>query len=450
MSPSPPGREHSESPPLWVTRGAVRIETICTGDELLTGLTSDTNSRFFQEALLNRTGLTVRRGVVVGDDRADIIEALHQAAERADVVLVSGGLGPTTDDLTAECAAAAAGVPLVLSAEAMQHIEARFKARGIALSENNRRQAMVPQGADVVLNAEGSAPMFSLSLRSGERGRGEGRDQHCTFFFVPGVPREYRHLVSEHVVPRIAALKQGTETRKLALLKTVGLPESHLDERVRPLAAKYPQVLFGFRTHPPENHLKLLASGANEQETSALLEKVVAEARVLLGATCFARDAETMPGVVLAKLVEKKQFLALAESCTGGMMAEQLTAEAGASKAFYGCACTYVDDAKAKWAHVPEGLIAQFGPVSSEAAEAMAKGVRSSTGAHWAVSTTGWAGPTGGDAENPVGTVYIGIAGPDGVKVEKHRFHGDRERVRSFASAIAFDLLRKRLEGIAS
>lgn len=426
----------------------MRIETICTGDELLTGLTSDTNSRFFQEALLNRTGLTVRRGVVVGDDRADIIEALDQAVQRADVVLVSGGLGPTTDDLTAECAAAAAGVPLVMSAEAMRHIEERFKARGIELSDNNRRQAMVPQGAEVVLNAEGSAPMFIQTRNCPPLPAGERADpRSCLLFYVPGVPREYRYLVGEHVVPRIAALKQGTETRKLALLKTVGLPESHLDDRVRPLAAKYPQVLFGFRTHPPENHLKLLASGANEAEASAVLEQVVAEARVLLGPTCFARDAQTMPGVVLAKLIEKKHFLALAESCTGGMMAEQLTAEAGASKAFYGCACTYVDEAKTKWAHVPEGLIAQFGAVSSEAAEAMASGVRTSTGAHWAVSTTGWAGPTGGDAENPVGTVYIGIAGPDGVKVEKHRFHGDRERVRSFASAIAFDLLRKRLEG---
>ncbi len=440
----------------------MRIETICTGDELLTGLTSDTNSRFFQEALLDRTGLTVRRGVVVGDDRPDIIEALQQAVSRADVVLVSGGLGPTSDDLTAECAATAAGVPLVQSKAALRHIEARFKARGIVLSDNNRRQAQVPQGAEVVLNQEGSAPMF-IQLRvplipsapvipSGVEGApptqlgGNG----CLVFFVPGVPREYRHLVFEHVVPRIAALKASTEVRKLALLKTTGLPESHLDERVQPLAAKYPKVLFGFRTHPPENHLKLLATGETEAEASALLEQVVAEARTLLGPTCFGRDAQTLPGVVLAKLVARKEFLALAESCTGGMIAEQLTAAPGASKSFYGCACTYLDEAKTKWLGVPEGLIAQFGAVSAEAAEAMAKGVRESTGVQWSVSTTGWAGPSGGDAENPVGTVYIGIAGPDGVKVVKHRFHGDRERVRSFASTTALDLLRKRLEGESS
>jgi nicotinamide-nucleotide amidase len=413
----------------------VRIETICTGDELLTGLTSDTNSRFFQEALLNRTGLTVRRSVVVGDDRDDIIEALNQAAARCDVVLVSGGLGPTSDDLTAECAATAAGVPLVQSDEAIKHLEERFKTRGIVLSDNNRRQALVPQGAEVVLNAEGSAPMFIQT-------RGT-----CVLFFVPGVPREYRHLVGEFVVPRIAARKGLTHVRRLALLKTVGLPESHLDARVRPLAEKFPQVVFGFRTHPPENHLKLLAVGGTEKDASELLEYVVSEARALLGPTCFGRDEQTLPGVVLAKLIERRQFLALAESCTGGMMAEQLTNEPGASKAFYGGACTYLDEAKTKWAGVPEGLIAQFGSVSSECAEVMAKGVRESTGAQWGLSTTGWAGPTGGDAENPVGTVYIGVAGPDGVKVEKHRFHGDRERVRSFASATAFDLLRKRLEG---
>lgn len=416
----------------------MRIETICTGDELLTGLTSDTNSRFFQEALLDRTGLTVRRGVVVGDDRADIIEAIDQAASRAEVVLVSGGLGPTSDDLTAECAASAAGVPLVQNAEALRHIEQRFQARGIVLSDDNRRQALVPQGAEVVLNAEGSAPMFIQT-------RGD-----CVLFFVPGVPREYRSLVGEQVVPRIAARKTSPEVRALALLKTVGLPESHLDQRVRPLAEKYPAVLFGFRTHPPENHLKLLATGATAAEASELLERVVAEARVLLGPTCFGRDTQTLPGVVLEALRARHEYLALAESCTGGLLAEQLTSEAGASDAFYGGACTYLEAAKTKWVGVPEGLLAQYGVVSRQTAEAMATGVRQTTGVQWGLSTTGWAGPAGGDAENPVGTVYFGIAGPEGTTVEKHRFHGDRERVRAFAAATALDLLRKRLEGSPS
>lgn len=417
---------------------AVRIETICTGDELLTGLTSDTNSRFFQTALLEQTGLTVRRSVVVGDNRDDIIEALNAAAARCDVVLVSGGLGPTTDDLTAECAAQAADVPLVQSDAALAHLEARFKARNIKLSDNNRRQAQVPRDAEVVLNAEGSAPMF-IQQRA-----------PCTLFFVPGVPREYRHLVGDFVVPRIAKRKGVGEVRKLALLKTVGLPESHLDERVRPLALKYPQVTFGFRTHPPENHLKLLAVGADVAQASALLEQVVAEARVVLGATCFARDDETMASVVLDALKQRKQWLAIAESCTGGLMSELLTAVPGSSEAFYGGACTYVEAAKTQWAHVPEGLLAQFGAVSEETAEAMVRGVLANTGVQWSLSTTGYAGPGGGDAENPVGTVYLGLAGPFGAKVEKHRFHGDRERVRMFAAYAALDLLRRTLEGSPS
>lgn len=416
----------------------MRIETICTGDELLSGLTSDTNSRFFQNELLDRTGLTVRRNVVVGDDRDDIIEALDAAAARCDAVLVSGGLGPTTDDLTAECAALAAGVPLVESAEAFTHLAERFRQRGLTLTENNRRQAQVPQGAEVVLNAEGSAPMFVQ------------RRGACVLFYVPGVPREYRHLVGAHVVPRIAAMKGGGEVRRLAVLKVVNLPESHLDARLRPLLPKHPRITFGYRTHPPENHVKLLAAAGTEAEAAELLERGVADALALLGAHFFARDAETMAGAVLRSLREKKQYVALAESCTGGRIASLLTAEAGASASFYGAAVTYLEEAKTKWARVPEGLLAQFGAVSTEAAEAMARGVREGTGVTWGLSATGWAGPSGGDAENPVGTVYVGLSGPGGNTVEKHRFHGDRERVKAFAAYAALDLLRRTLEGAAS
>ncbi len=411
----------------------MRIETICTGDELLTGLTSDTNSRFFQEALLDRTGLVVRRGVVVGDDAPDIIEALRTAAQRADIVLVSGGLGPTTDDLTAECAATCFGAPLELNEAALQHLEQRFRSRNILLTENNKRQALVPRGSEVVLNSEGSAPMFIM------------RHGQCVLYFVPGVPHEYRHLVGEFVVPRIAARLGPKPFRKLALLKTVGLPESHLDERVRPLAARFPQVTVGFRTHPPENHLKLMAEGPTEAEASTLLERAVDEASTLLGDTLFGRDAQSMASVVLDALRTRNHQLAVAESCTGGLVAELLTAVPGASEVFFGGVCPYQDDAKHLLAHVPEGLLAQFGAVSSECAEAMAQGMRDSTQVQWALSTTGFAGPGGGTEANPVGTVYLGLAGPHGTHVEKHRFHGDRLRVRSFASHAALDFLRRTL-----
>lgn len=411
----------------------MRIETIATGDELLTGLISDTNSAFFQALLLEKTGQTVKRGVVVGDDRDDIIEALNAAAARCDFVLVSGGLGPTTDDFTAECAAKAVGVALVENDAAMQHLRARFEKRGLTLTDNNRRQAQVPAGAEVVLNLEGAAPMFVQRRGS------------CTLFFVPGVPREYRHLVETHVVPRIAKQAGSSEVRKLAVLKT-GIPESHLDAKVRPLMPLHPHVTFGFRTHAPENHLKLLAVGATEAETSATLEAAVSAARALLGAQVFARDDETLAGVVLGLLRKSKQFLAVAESCTGGLVSAQLTAEPGASDVFYGGAVTYREEAKTKWAHVPEGLLGQYGAVSREAAEALATGVRNETGCTWGLSVTGYAGPTGPD----VGSVFIGLSGPGVVKVEHHRFHGDRERVRSFAAHTALDLLRRTLQGVAS
>ncbi|MEW6430623.1 MAG: CinA family nicotinamide mononucleotide deamidase-related protein [Myxococcota bacterium] len=408
----------------------MRIETLCTGDELLTGLTSDTNSRFFQALLLERCGLTVARGTVVGDVAHEIEEALAAAAQRCDVLLVSGGLGPTADDLTAECAARVAGVPLVEDAAVLAHLEARMQARGIALTANNRRQALVPRGAEVVLNAEGSAPLFVLKL---------GR---CTAFFVPGVPREYRHLVEAHVVPRVAALAPGQPVRVLRLLKTVGLPESHLDARVKPLAEKYPRVTFGFRTHLPENHLKLLAEGATEAEAKATLAAAEAEARALLGDHVFGADDETLPGVVLDALKARKEWLAVAESCTGGLICQLLTDVPGASEALYGGAVAYANAAKSTWAQVPEGLIAQFGAVSEETAAALAQGVRTVAGTQWGLSTTGIAGPGGGTPTKPVGTVYIGVSSAAGTTVKRFQFHGDRERVRRFSGHAALDLLR--------
>lgn len=416
----------------------MRIETLCTGDELLTGLTADTNSTFFQTRLLERLGLTVRRSTVVGDVREDIVEALRTIAGRADAVLVSGGLGPTTDDLTAECAAAAAGVGLVLSHEAMRHLEARFRARNVALSENNRRQALVPAGAEVVLNAEGSAPMFVLRLGG------------CAAFFVPGVPREYRHLVESAVLPRLEALVATTAAappvRVLRVLKTVGLPESHLDARVRPLMEKHPHVVFGFRTHPPENHLKLLAGGLNRELAQARLAAAEQDARALLGRHVFAQDDETMATVVGALLRARKETVAVAESCTGGLVSALLTDPAGASDYFVGGAVSYRESTKALWAHVPADVLERHGAVSEPVARTMATGVRFATRASWGLAVTGFAGPTGGDAATPVGTVFVAVSHAGDERAERHAFHGDRERVRAFAAHAALDLLRRTMQ----
>jgi nicotinamide-nucleotide amidase len=414
----------------------MHLETVCTGDELLTGLTSDTNSRFFQERTLRRLGVKVARSTVVGDTLDDIVGALREAAARSDAVLVSGGLGPTLDDLTAEAAAKAAGVGLVEDAGARQHLVDRFAARGIKLSENNLRQARVPQGARVVLNREGSAPMFELKI---------GKAQ-C--FFVPGVPAEYRHLVESAVLPALEAML-GDQRPHLAfrLLKTILIPESHLDAKVAPLVAKHPQVDFGFRTHLPENHLKLLARGATEAEACARLAAAEAECRALLGEVIFAADEQTLEGEVAALLVARKETLSLAESCTAGLAMGALSRVPGATGWLYGGAVTYADASKSGWLSISPALLAAHGAVSREVAVAMAEGVRSESGADWGLSITGFAGPGGGTEAAPVGTVFISVARKGAqTTTEQHRFPPEREKVRSYAVGAALDALRRALK----
>jgi nicotinamide-nucleotide amidase len=413
----------------------VRIEVICTGDELLTGLTTDTNSPYFMARLLE-LGERVVHAQTVGDVREEIVQALRSTAARARAVLVSGGLGPTADDLTAECAAAAAGVPLVEDQPTLELIRARFAKRGIAFTPNNARQALVPRGAEVVRNPVGTAPMFIQQVGG------------CTLFFVPGVPREYRALVDQQVLPRIAKLLQAEPNRTFRafrLLKTVGLPESHLDALVAPLAKEHTRVIFGFRTHAPENHLKLLA----EADTQAAADRALVEAEKdcegVLKEFLFGKDQDSFAGVVGALLRGQKATLAVAESLTGGKIAELLTEEPGASDYFVGSAVTYHESLKQRWAGVPAEQLARFGAVSKEVALSMAEGVRAQAATTYGLSVTGFAGPTGGTASDPVGTVYYALAGPSGSKSRRTLLPGDRDRVRTFAAYQALDLLRHHL-----
>jgi nicotinamide-nucleotide amidase len=410
----------------------MRIEVLCTGDELLTGLTADTNSPYFMERLLPY-GEQVARTTIVGDVREELLEALSTLSARADVVLVSGGLGPTADDLTAECAAEAAGVPLLESAEALQALEERFARRGILLTPNNRRQAMVPRGAEVVLNPNGSAPMFVLRL---------GRS---TLFFLPGVPREYRHLVDAEVLPRIKKLRgKQPDATYLAfrLLRTVGLPESHLDAKVAPMAREHPNVSFGFRTQAPENHLKLMARGPSQAAADAALAAAEEASRAVLGTHVFGQDGDRHAGVIGALLLSRGETVALAESCTGGRIADLLTSIPGASAWFLGGAVVYANAMKEAWVGVRKETLAAHGAVSEEVAKEMAEGVRKAAGTTWGLSVTGIAGPTGGSEEKPVGTVFIALAGPRGTVAQRHRFPGDRELIRTVSAGAALEALR--------
>lgn len=418
----------------------MRIEVLCTGDELLTGLIADTNSAFFLERLFGQLGLQCQRVQVVGDVRADLIAAIREASARSDAVLVSGGLGPTADDLTAECAAAAQGVPLVEDQAVREEIRRRFEKRGMTFTPNNAKQALVPQGAEVVPNPVGSAPMFVQRLGG------------CTLFYLPGVPREYRYLVEHQVLPRLRAMLQARPDRTYAasrLLKTIGLPESHLDALVAPIAQAHQKVTFGFRTAPPENHLKLSARAPTQAEADAALAAVEAQCREALARWLFGQDEETLSGCVGKLLRARGETVVIAESCTGGLTAQLFTDTPGASDYFRGAAVTYQDALKLLWANVAPATLERHGAVSAEVAREMARGVRARADATYALAITGYAGPGGGTAADPVGTVYLALAYPSGEDCERHLFGGDRERIRLFAAAYALDLLRRRLLGIA-
>jgi nicotinamide-nucleotide amidase len=329
-------------------------------------------------------------------------------------------------------------VPLEVHAPALEALKQRFASRGLTVTENNIKQVRVPRGAEVVPNPAGSAPMFVLRLGK------------AVLFFVPGVPREYRALVETAVLPRIDALRAErgeTGFRALRLLKTVFLPESHLDARVRPLLLTHPHVTFGFRTHFPENHLKLMAEGRAQDEARQVLEAADRAARPLLGDHLFGVDRETMAGVVGRQLLARRETLALAESCTGGRIGDMLTESPGASAYFLGSAVVYANPLKERWAGVAHATLVANGAVSGPVAEEMARGARSAAGSTWALSVTGIAGPDGGTPEKPVGTVFIGLAGPEGSEVRAHRFHGDREQIRTASAYAALDWLRLRTRG---
>jgi nicotinamide-nucleotide amidase len=315
-------------------------------------------------------------------------------------------------------------------------LKARFAKRGIEFSANNARQALVPRGAEVVHNPVGTAPMFIQQIGK------------CTAFFVPGVPREYRTLVDKEVLPRLVKMIERQPNRLFRasrVLKTVGLPESHLDRMVEPLAKLHPKVYFGFRTRAPENHLRLLAEGDSALAAAQALAAAEQECRKVLGQFVFGADEDSFAGVIGSLLRARKSTLALAESCTGGLAAELITGEPGASDYFLGSAVTYADAMKERWAQVNVDLLSRFGAVSKEVALSMAEGIRRECGSTYGVAITGFAGPSGGNPQDPVGTVYCAVAWPEGSDCQRAMLLGDRSRVREFAAYHALEMLRRRL-----
>jgi nicotinamide-nucleotide amidase len=398
-----------------------RAQILTIGDELLSGEVVDTHASWL-DTRLAAWGWTVTRHTSVLDDVEAIAAALRAAAAEAELVVVSGGLGPTLDDVTLEGLARALGVGLVEHAPTVTSLHERASRLGRPLTPGSLRQARVPAVGEVLPNAVGTAPAFVASLLGAQ------------VYLLPGVPRELRYL-AEHVVrPRVERERPAVYRRTL---KVIGLGESQLEHALTAALGDQAGVRVGFRTLGAENHLKLAAA------TPEALAPAVAAARAALGAQVFGEDEETIEGVVLAALGARSATLAAAESCTGGMVTERLTRVAGASSVLLGGAVVYANALKVSLAGVPEVLLVEHGAVSEAVARALAEGIRARTNATWGLSTTGIAGPGGGTPEKPVGLVWIAAAGPGGTTTRELRLSGDREQIRTAAAAHVLELLRR-------
>ncbi len=412
----------------------INAEIIAIGSELLTPFRQDTNSLYLTEQL-NRLGVEVIFKTIVGDDAGHLVTAAALAVSRAEIVIFTGGLGPTEDDLTRDCVAKALGLQLQRDPAMVAALEQRFAARGWRMSANNIKQADVISGATVVPNPNGTAPGQWIA------GKYDGKEK--IILLLPGPPHEMT-AVFEACVERLRARlpQQFIATR---VIKITGIGESHCDTRVAPIYRKYEDVQTTILAGPGEIqlHLKTRAATleAGQQRVDQLMEKIEAE----LGDLVFSDNGDSLEQIVGYYLQMRSATVAVAESCTGGLVAERITSVSGSSRYFLGGAVVYSNALKTAFADVSPELIAEHGAVSHEVAAALADGIRKRCASSFGIGVTGVAGPGGGTSERPVGLVFHALASDGGVEVVERNFPGDRKRIRQFASQQALDMLRKKL-----
>ncbi len=401
----------------------------------MTGDILDTNSRWLCQQF-SALGVAPGRVVTIGDHFGPLCAALREALDRSDVVIMTGGLGPTTDDLTRAVAAAVWGRPLYRDERALAQIAARYAAFGRPMTPGCYQQAELPEGAVLLENRWGTAPCFSL-----ERGRAGGGQSVA--FFLPGVPQEMQKVFAEYIAPALTG-RFGLPPRLRHVLRCIGLPESVANERMSGFS--WPGIAVGYRAASPEVHVKLEVEGAAGRESLAGGALQDAEAR--LGKERFGTDCGPIDEVVSRLLGARGETVAVAESCTAGRLASALTALPGASAWFLGGALVYSDAEKVRQCGVEEAVLERCGAVSGEVARALAEGIRARTGATWGVGITGIAGPGGGTASKPVGTVHIAVASAAGCRHRQLLLPGDRERVMRFSVGASLELLRRSMIGI--
>ncbi|TAK15801.1 MAG: competence/damage-inducible protein A [Acidobacteria bacterium] len=418
-------------------RPLVSAEIIAVGTEMLTPFRIDTNSLFLS-ARLNEIGIEVLRKSIVGDRMDDLVTTVANACFRSDVVIITGGLGPTADDLTREAVAAALNLRLREDPEILEGLKKRFAKRASgAMPENNRRQAQVLDGAVVLANPNGSAP--GLWIDRGEK----------AVILLPGPPREMEPMFETHVGPKLAR-RTGARRLQRRVIKIAGQAESLIDEIASPIYVPFLKAAVPIETtvlaHPGQVELHLSAAGDDQKAIAAALAAAVESLTSAIGESVFSTDGRSIESVVGDALKARALTIGVAESCTGGLVAGRLTDVPGSSAYVRGGVMAYSNGVKSGTLGVPAELIAQHGAVSEPVALAMAEGVRRTLGADVGVAVTGIAGPDGGTPEKPVGTVWFAVAGPEGdTETYKRVVPGDRQVVRAWAVMVALDLVRRAL-----
>ena len=404
---------------------------LSTGDELTTGRVIDSNSAAIAERLF-AMGVEVAAVLKVGDDKDKLIWALSQALALGDLVIGSGGLGPTSDDLTSEVVAGFLGCKLQQDKQVAEQLQQRFKDRGITWSANSLKQAMFPEGSKIISNPLGTAPGFQVSI---------GPDK--TLMWLSGVPQEMLAMLHEAVLPWIERQQGETIKTFSCTFKLHGVTEGRLDEMLKPVNLGG-HARLSFRAHYPDLSLGMTLR-TDDPDGSVSFETIKNEIRAILGKHIYAEGDKTLEEIVGRLLLDKHQTLALAESCTGGYISHRVTRIAGSSAYYYGGAVTYSNEAKIRLLGVRPETLEKHGAVSRETALEMSAGIKERSGANFGLSVTGVAGPAGGSTAKPVGTVWVSIAQSERHEAKLFKFAGDRERIVLGTSQVALNWLRTSL-----
>ena len=406
-------------------------EIIAIGSELLTPHRVDSNSLYLTRQL-NSIGIEVDLKVVAGDHESRLEQVVRSAVERSPLVIATGGLGPTEDDITRKVFARVLQRQMVLQDDILQGIRTRFRNRGLEMPANNARQALVPVGARVLENRLGTAP--GLWLEEGD----------AVIILLPGVPSEMKAIFEESCLSLLSRRSKGFHlfTR---VLRATGMAESQLDEQIAPIYTRHKNPVTTILAGKGEIQVHLTGKAASRQEAVALVQKVADRIEIELGDNIFSTGDENLEQVVGECLLRKQKTLAVAESCTGGLIAERITRVSGSSRYFLGGVICYSNRSKVELTGMPPLLLEMSGAVSAEVAKALAEGIRDRTAASIGIGVTGVAGPSGGSPEKPVGLVHLALAMEDQVEHRECRFSGDREKIRFWASQTALDMVRRRL-----